>query len=249
MPRRTAPLSTPTTKASHPVPRRQPGHALAMLGLLAGVTSALPVRAATIDDELVWGAWFNTATLSDRLSVISDLQVRSSDNADQVRNVLARAGLAWQLDDRHQIAAGYAHVITHPDSGDSLTEQRTWQQLSRRDTVASLPLTHRLRLEQRRIELASGDTTTSDRLRYMVRTTLPLSGPNYVALQNEVFLTLSGREALNDRVFDQNRAYAGLGRKFSPSVDAEVGYLNQWLQGRADDTRNHVLQVALITRW
>lgn len=93
------------------------------------------------------------------------------------------------------------------------------------------------------------------RLRWFSRLVLPIDGGSdwvsgpFVALQNEAFVNLSNRDDLNNQFFDQNRAYVAFGWRLNAHADIEIGYLNQYLNGRSRDTVNHVLQVALYTNF
>ena len=136
-----------------------------------------PLHAASDDLQTGWAAWFNSAKLSDRWSLVSDVQLRSSDGWEDLRNFIGRGGLSYALDDRHSLAAGYAYIGTYAPGAPDLTEHRSWQQLIAQRRVGGSPLTHRLRLEQRFIERATGDDLYSDRLRYFARLLLPFAGP------------------------------------------------------------------------
>ena len=188
---------------------------------------------------------------------MSDVQVRSSDDLEGVRNLLIRPSVSYSLDAQNTFSAGVAYIGTFSPIVADTTEYRTWQQFISNRKFAGNPLTHRVRLEQRFIERAAGSDIYSDRLRYFLRFMLPLAGTanqpftqgNYIALQNEVFLNISGRSKLNGQLFDQNRAYVGFGRRLNAKVDVEIGYLNQQLNGRTQDTQNQVIQLALFTRF
>lgn len=228
---------------------------LAVAALAAAAPA--PLLADSLDQHSGWAAWFNTTKLSERWSLVSDVQLRSSDGWEQVRNVIGRAGASYALTPSLSLAAGYARIDTHSPDVPRLTEDRLWQQATLRQTLGPYPLTHRLRLEQRFIERTAGDTLYSDRLRYSLRLQLPFATPEgqpfargpYAALQNEVFVHLSHRNALNGQWFDQNRAYAGLGYRLNAGLDLEAGYLNQHLNGRTRDTDNHVALFSVYTRF
>lgn len=224
------------------------------LCLTATVLSAClaPAR-ADIDEQSGWLAWFNNTALSPRFGVISDVQLRSQDEWSGPRNLLIRPGLSWTVAPGHSITAGYAYIGTfRPDAPDA-TEHRSWQQYVASRAMPAATISQRLRLEQRFIGRPGGPDIYSDRLRWFGRAVIPLESSlpfthgSFIALQNEVFVNLSGRDELNGRVFDQNRAYVAIGWRRSPSVDLEIGYLNQWINGRNGDIVNHVLQVALYT--
>ncbi len=140
-------------------------------------------------------------------------------------------------------------------------------------------LAHRLRMEQRFIpryspqndQLVRTSHAHAYRLRYFARTVIPISRRKtaettasreasappqtaftkglFCSLQNEVFLNLGDKSAVNGKLFDQNRAYAAMGYRVSKQFDVELGYLNQYISGRGDLSNvNHVLQFATYVR-
>lgn len=232
---------------------------LRLLAALALASASMHAQTALAADDIqtTWAAWFNTTKLSDTTTLISDVQVRSTDDSDGVRNVLLRAGLLRPWGKHATISAGYAYIETVNQGGPDTVENRLWQQVIVNRPVRGLPLTHRFRLEQRFIERLAAEDVYSDRFRYFARLLIPLgqggggtfARGNFVALQNEIFLNLSGRDDLNGKVFDQNRAYVAVGRRLSSGLDLELGYMNQYVNGRSRDTENHIVQFALYTRW
>lgn len=194
--------------------------------------------------------------MSDHWGLVSDVQLRTSDDWEDLRTLILRPGVSYFLDKNNSLSGGYAYIATYSPGMRHLTEHRSWQQFIAQRKYGEYPLTHRLRLEQRFIERASGDDVYSDRLRYFGRLLVPFNAiggtpftqGNYLALQNEVFLNLSGRSDLNGNLFDQNRAYVALGRRLRSKLDFEVGYLNQFINGRSNETLNHVIQFAFYTR-
>lgn len=213
-----------------------------------------PVAAAD-DLQTGWAAWFNTTKLNDRHSLISDVQVRSTDDWEHVRTVIARVGATRAWRPGITLGAGAAYIETVNVGAPNLTEHRLWQQAVVQDTFGPRTLTQRVRIEQRFIERARASDAYSTRLRYSARLVVPLGAAqgspttHYVALQNELMLNVTGHEALNGRLVDQNRAYLGFGRRVGPKVDLELGYLNQYVVGRTRDTSSHAVQAAVYTRW
>lgn len=225
------------------------------IGLLCMALHARPSAAAD-DIHTGWAASFHTLRIDERLSLVADFHARSTDEWSRARTLIGRFGVTYAWRPRTSLGAGYAFIETlDPRIGD-LSEHRLWQQVVLQRSLDSKPLTHRFRLEQRQIERAVGDDVHSFRLRYSARLMIPLapdsggafSRGNYVALQNELFLHLSGAGRLNGKMFDQNRAYVGIGRRFSPNLDLELGYVNQFIEGRQRDTSNHAIQLAVYTR-
>lgn len=226
--------------------------------LFALLLCTTPAAASTTELESGWAAWFNTTKFSERWGLMSDVQVRSSDHWEDVQHVLLRPGLSYFIDGRNNLTFGYAWIGTLNAPAGDLVEHRVWQQYIHMQPVGSVALMHRLRLEQRFVEQAnSGDRRFSQRLRYFLRTVLPLQSHAsggfergwFAALQNELFFNVQHRDAVNGAAFDQNRAYLAAGYRLSKRVDLELGYLNQYVNGRSSDTLNHVVQLALYTRF
>ena len=71
----------------------------------------------------------------------------------------------------------------------------------------------------------------------------------FVALQNEVFVNFGNTSTVNGKFFDQNRVYLATGFRLSPKADLEIGYMNQYVNGRGSQfTNNHILQLASYLR-
>jgi hypothetical protein len=217
-------------------------------------THAAPAVAAD-DIQTGWAAWFNTSKLTDRYSLTSDVQLRSTDDWEHVRTVLARAGVTRAWRPGIALGAGAAYIETVNVGAPNLTEHRLWQQAVFTSASGPRTLMQRLRLEQRFIERVGRSDAYSTRVRYSARLVVPFGAgangkpPYYAALQNEVMLNVTGAESLNGRLVDQNRAYAGIGWRLAPKLDLEFGYLNQYVVGRSRDTSNHAIQTAVYTRF
>lgn len=224
-----------------------------------------------------WGAAFNTFKIDSKFSVHFDGQVRSNNQWQQIQTILLRPGLNYHINKRMTATTGYAYVRNKRTVGLAsgyATEHRIWEQFLFTHPVNvsvvkgnKTSLSHRLRLEQRflprsfadhsggSVELKNSGNDFANRIRYFFRTITPLTKGDqgskwvFLALQNEVFLNLGDNSVVNDRVFDQNRAYIAVGYRFSGSFDAEMGYMNQYIQGRGHGfTNNHIVQLATYVR-
>jgi hypothetical protein len=213
-----------------------------------------------------WVASFNTVKLNKKFSIHFDGQFRSSDQLQHMQTLLLRPGLNYHIKKNIIATAGYGYIhnrrIVSGVSGYA-PEHRIFEQLIVNHKLAYTTLSHRFRLEQRFIgksiprgnDLHNQGNTYANRFRYFFRTLLPIAiagefrkGP-FFALQNEVFMNIGDKSAVNGEFFDQNRAYGALGYRFSTRFDAEVGYLNQYINGRNNDfTNNHIVQLAVYTR-
>ncbi|MGH8563360.1 MAG: DUF2490 domain-containing protein [Gammaproteobacteria bacterium] len=225
--------------------------------LALSLTSMTPALAETIEQHSGWAGWFNSVRLNEHWGLFTDAQVRSGDDLEEVQNVLLRPGVTYFHDEQNNFTLGYAWVATLNNPGDNLVEHRIWQQYVHTQSWQRAALTHRFRFEQRFVEPASGgDRLFSQRARYMFRSVIPLkthdpsfkSGP-FLALQNEIFLNVQHKENVNGKLFDQNRAFLGAGYRLSPEYDLEVAYINQYVDGRARNTMNHIVQLGLYSRF
>lgn len=221
-----------------------------------------------------WVASFNSFRLNDRFSVHAEAQVRSTDQLNQLQTLLLRTGINWHPAKRITLTTGYGYVQNRKLVGNVsglAPEHRIWQQFLYTHPLAigsaaaarKGSLSHRLRLEQRFLsksfaenhELVHDGHVYANRIRYFFRNITPLvpwsstgTGP-FLGLQNEVFVNFGDLSGVNGETFDQNRAYAALGYRFHTSFDAEIGYMNQYVNGRNKAfTNNHILQVAGYVR-
>jgi hypothetical protein len=155
---------------------------------------------------------------------------------------------------------GYAYIATNGRAGVTKTfrpEHRIFEQfIITQKAGLNNSVTHRFRLEQRfQGQTATQPDVFSQRLRYFVRGVIPLNKDvvftkgTFMALQNEVFANVQNKDKVNKHVFDQNRAYAAFGYRINKMIDVEAGYLNQYIKQAETYTINHVMQVALYTRF
>lgn len=225
------------------------------------LVGSFSVKAQHVNQHSGWLVWSNTTRLSPKLGLSFDGQLRSADRISSVRNVLIRPGFTYFFDDTKNATLGYAYILTKQNdplsfSNVNLTEHRIWEQFIYNTQIGKIPLMNRFRLEQRFIELNANDVF-SQRFRYFIRSVIPVQKQNvkpfskgmFIALQNEIFLNIQNKEQLNNKFFDQNRAYLASGYRFSSTLDLEAGYLNQYIKGKTNTSTNHVIQLALYTRF
>lgn len=222
--------------------------------------SLYQLSAQTVQQNSGWFAFFNSTKFNSKWGLALDIQVRSADNWDYVRNTLFRPGITYYINNKSNATVGYLLATTYnridgaPKS--TLNEHRIWEQYILTHKISSVFATHRFRLEQRFIETNGPDDTFAQRFRYFFRFIQPLekqtegfSKGAFVALQNELFLNIQNKDKINGSFFDQNRAYLAVGYRFSKKFDAEVGYLNQAQKGAKNNVMNNVVQLALYTRF
>ncbi|WP_316817816.1 DUF2490 domain-containing protein [Pedobacter nyackensis] len=203
--------------------------------------------------------FLNSTKINDKWGMHLDVQLRTADDWDGIRNFLFRPGVTHYINKNSNATVGYLLTNTYLKNdgaaNNTLTEHRIWEQYIYTHRIKPVYAQHRFRLEQRFMETAGGDVF-SQRFRYFFRATLPVLGPKeafvqgpFVALQNELFFNVQNKAKLNGKLFDQNRAYAAAGYRFTKSFDVEAGYLNQFINGRSTNTINNAIQLAFYTRF
>lgn len=85
----------------------------------------------------------------------------------------------------------------------------------------------------------------------MLRTTIPISSDKklYIPIWNEVFFNFGSN--VKGNVFDQNRAFIGLGYKLTNTTRMELGYMEQTVQKRGGEIweRNHTMALWIMSKW
>jgi hypothetical protein len=226
--------------------------------ILLLIACSFGVQAQTKHQNSGWFQFINTTKLSKKWQTQLDVQYRSSDNWAHKKNLMFRPGLTYLITDNHQVTLGYLlnESYTYPDAAADyhLTEHRIWEQFVYKHKIKAVSVSHRFRVEQRFMEKYNAEDLFAQRFRYFFRFLIPLEKGAvkfekgvFVALQNEVFINFQNNKKLNDSYFDQNRAYASLGYRFSKKLDVETGYMNQAVKDLSGHTSNNIIQLSITT--
>lgn len=204
-------------------------------------------QAETIEDGRVW---LNVNAIGalplERWHWYAELQPRWRNEGDEFEQVLVRPALYYALTPQSSIWLGYAFVDTDPAGRDSFEEHRVWQQfLHNFDAIGGLKIQSRTRLEQRFLE---NSDDTGHKVRQLIRLTYPspFSERLLLVAYDEYFINLNDTDYGARRGFDQNRAFVGVNWAFDARYRLEVGYLNQYVNGRKIYAENHVLSTTLM---
>ncbi|GAA4305293.1 DUF2490 domain-containing protein [Nibribacter koreensis] len=230
-----------------------------VLIMLVGLSSNLVVaqtKRVYNNNKHGWYVYTGNHTFTDKWGFYIDVQFRRHDILPDPQQFVTHMGLTYSLSKDVSVAGGYVYAHTYPYGDtpalDDFPEHRAYEQVQLKATYGRFLVQHRFRLEQRFVKRPFAEEATYlNRARYQFKTTLPLSGPTleekeaYVSGSNEVFIGFGKNVQAN--IFDQNRAYAGVGYKFSKAASLEVGYMHQLLQsgGGINFESNHTLQVTV----
>ena len=218
--------------------------------------ASVGATAQSTQEQSGWIFFLNGTKFNNKWGMHLDVQLRTHDEWNGLKNFIFRPGLTYHLSSNQNITLGYFLGTTTFDQN-TISEHRIWEQYIISHPALKGNLSHRFRLEQRFIPDAATDSNFfAQRFRYFIRHMQPLKpnegtftkGP-FIALQNELFFNVQNKDKLNGKFFDQNRAYLAAGVRFSKKFDAELGYMYQFVDGRAINTSNNIVQLALYTRF
>ena len=165
---------------------------------------------------------------SNRLSFFGEAQLRSLRFYDHFHYYEYKGGASYKCLDQVNIALGIGSYQTYREGGDFVlpknnNELRIWPQLILSQTVRSIKIEQRYRLEMR--YTSSG---YRNRYRYRLGISYPFGKerngykPYILQLSNELFFTNK------EPYFERNRLMAGIGYKLSPQLMVQLGYIHQF---------------------
>lgn len=214
-----------------------------------GVGLALLVSQAVADTEEDGRYWFNVymqgQLYGENLYWSMDTHPRWRNEGEHFDTLILRPAVFYKLTPKASIWLGYDTIIQHPSSKAAFEENRLWEQFTYQfDPVGDVTVTSRSRLEQR-------DREDFSEIAHRWRQMLRVVGPTGVHPQlswvvwDELFVQLNATDWVVKRGVDQNRLFLGANWKFDTQMNAEFGYLNQYVNGRTFDQENHVLLTTL----
>ncbi len=204
-------------------------HCKLVLFFLGGIFMSLPQMtfAEVLKSNEAWAVLTLMGKKDNWLSMIEP-QYRVMSGDTSVNNqTLFNAGGGYQVSSQWQLWLGGTWSTTAQDTlNASHYEARTWQQTVWTDKFSANTLIMRTRLEERK---SMDYEDWSYRLRERAQFNVPITAPYYLVFMDEFFINLNSVEWVTTGTIDQNRAYAGIARQFTPSILAGIGYLNQYI--------------------
>lgn len=218
----------------------------------------MPSVAPAVDGDS--GAWLivsatdrfpsNDAQSPSRWHYWIDAQARYPDAGSGANQLLIRPGIGYSISPTMSVWGGYARFRTHGASGNTVTEDRYWQQLSwRLGKLGDASVSTRFRLEQRDLSTGS-DTGVVLRAQLKLVRKLAAGGDTDFIASIEPFFDLQDTDWGADSGLSQNRLYLGLGWKLTNKTGIEVGYQNQYrFVDSGADRMDHLAMIAVKTRF
>lgn len=210
--------------------------------ILATLISCKNAIAETIEDGRYWFSLYTQGPLPKENFYWSlDIHPRWREEGRHFDTLILRPSLIYKITPKTSIWTGYDTINNHPAGQSSFQENRLWEQVMHQfEPFGGLTLTVRTRFEQRDREDYSD---IAHRLRQMVRATTPSSLHQQLSwvVWDELFINLNQTDWGVMRGTDQNRLFLGANWKFDDLSNLEVGYINQYVNGKTIDRENHIL--------
>lgn len=175
--------------------------------------------------ESTWGSW-NEITSSNRISnkfsvngSFTNWNYETTLNKPQL--ILGIIGVNYHFNKK--ISAGFGYASGNIDTSfevnevPDILENRFLEQVVYKHKLFHLNWSHRFRLEQRFLEYEHEDLLIH-RVRYRFKGKQPLSELFFVSFYDEIHFNL------NEFVFQQNRAYLGIGLNLTEHSNIDLGY-------------------------
>ncbi|MFM1977702.1 MAG: hypothetical protein RLZZ151_217 [Pseudomonadota bacterium] len=210
--------------------------------ILATLISCKNAIAETIEDGRYWFSLYTQGPLPKENFYWSlDIHPRWREEGRNFDTLILRPSLIYKITPKTSIWTGYDTINNHPAGQSSFQENRLWEQVMHQfEQFGALTLTVRTRFEQRDREDYSD---IAHRLRQMVRATTPSSLHQQLSwvIWDELFINLNQTDWGVMRGTDQNRLFLGANWKFDELSNLEVGYINQYVNGKTIDRENHII--------
>lgn len=219
------------------------------LSVLLALSQSAYVRGfepVTTDNSFnAWGFLNARYNISQRWNLTGLVFVRGANDFSQWQQWYVRPSLGYAVNSSVEVGVGYTYAQMFPYGNQpaplAFTENNIFQQLILRQKAGKVGLMHRVRLEQRFVDhversLESGPYI--DGIDYMNRFRFRIDGMIPVALEERLFISLYDevfvhlQDVMLPDVFDQNRAYIGLGYQMNKKLRMEFGVLHHYLRKR-----------------
>jgi hypothetical protein len=208
------------------------------------IASAQAPDRQSVKQSIQWFSFTANVKVTPSTSLIAEGQFRFAHTFDPMQFQL-RTGVDFKLNKHFSIVPfGYVYTLNEQYGKQPATfinnEHRFWEQIAFKHTVGKLKIDHRLRYEQRFIQVhtktAEGKITNEGfhnqqtRLRYRLMGKLPLTKEGesvFLSFYDEIFFSWGKKVTYHEP--DQNRAFVGIGLPINKSFTLQSGFLYQML--------------------
>jgi len=184
-----------------------------------------------------WLIYIGNKKINKKWSIHNEIQYRNYAFSGDLEQLLLRTGVGYNITNTTNFLVGYGFIKSENYSNNStketVNEHRLFQQLTTKQQIGIVKISHRYRFEQRFVE-----SDFKMRLRYFLSMQIPLTKKinkgMYLSAYNEIFINTT------NQLFDRNRIYSGLGYQLNKNIRLEAGYMNQLFLNGSRDQLNFI---------
>jgi len=192
--------------------------------------------------EKLFGTWLvvhGNHIISNHWSINTGFQARYYKIASNYNLSLGYVGVNYKITESFiaNITYGYLDIDRTFDRSviPNTIEHRHFEQLSYTNKLLDISFSQRLRLEHRHLHSVVQNTLVN-RVRYRIKSKVPITPHLYFNINNEFFFEFEGKG------YTENRFISALGCKLSEYLAIELGYLHQYI----NDFHLHRLQIGIL---
>jgi len=178
-----------------------------------------------------WLQYYNQSVLSKNFTLLTDGGFRWKNSFNEKSQYLVRTGLGYNLDANIRIAVGMGFLGFYNENAIFKTEKRPYQEISIKNKIKTLKITHRFRSEQRFFSYPDDKNTAfNHRFRYRIMLDLPLFSLASSDTDKKVSITVGDEILLNAgkevifNVFSQNRFLIGTSIPVNKDLNVSLLY-------------------------
>jgi hypothetical protein len=171
-------------------------------------------------------------------------QARFANDTSTLKQGIVRPGLGYAINDHASLWLGYAYLPNAPFTAAPSNRQEVWEQFLWTQAAGPGKFSFRNRLEQ---IFRSPGSAAGWIFRQMFAWSFPLKfAPGFsVELSDEYFLNVNNTESQTTG-FNQNRAFFGIGYRFSQHIATEIGYMNKYkLENGSPNQMDNILSLSV----
>lgn len=187
------------------------------------------------------GVWFGAYTkyhLNEKWAYYGEYHFRRRNGLSDMGQIYLRFGITKHQSERLDLTLGFVNpYYWAPNQDDPMLDKvvpqfRLWEQAIYKTPINHIKLLHQIRVEQRykRAYLKGSDFKLTHRFRYKFTFYVPLNHRKFkektlfLGAYNEFFIQTG--KSITYEYMEDNRAYLGLGYKFTENFQIQAGYMN-----------------------
>jgi hypothetical protein len=218
---------------------------LAVLIFLLGSINVSAQETIHHDDTNTWFTILNRLNLNSKWSVSNEIHERTGAFLREQGTFLLRPSIDYHLNKNVEFSIGYSYINNKPNDPNpnpkiGVIENNMWEQVLLKNDIGKVHFQHRLRQENRWFDTvgqnldgtyAKTGTVYANRFRYRLTINTDLKKfENNKSLFFQAFdeVWIPQTDKLAPKSLSRNWLYIGLGYKFNPKTNIQIGYMNQW---------------------